>query len=148
MSLKDKINEDLNAALKAKDVTRTDTLRSIRAEILKMDKSGMNREMTEEEEIQLLSKQSKMRKESIEMFKTAGRQDLVDKETSQLNIISEYLPKPMSTEEAETVITNILSDTGITEQKDLGKVMGEIMKQLKGKIDGKIIQDIVKSKLS
>ncbi|MEP7146306.1 MAG: GatB/YqeY domain-containing protein [bacterium] len=148
MSLKNKINEDLNAALKAKDVTRTDTLRSIRAEILKMDKSGMNREMTEEEEIQLLSKQAKMRRESIEMFQTAGRQDLVDKETAQLNIINEYLPEQMSSDEAENVIVKILTDTGATSQKDFGKVMGEIMKQLKGKIDGKIIQDIVKSKLS
>ncbi len=148
MSLKNKINEDLNAALKAKDMTRIDTMRSIRAEILKMDKSGMNREMTEEEEIQLLSRQAKMRRESIEMFQTADRQDLVDKEVSQLNIINEYLPKQMSDEEAEAVIVKILTDTGVTSQKDFGKVMGEIMKQLKGKIDGKIIQDIVKSKLS
>ncbi|MEO8665674.1 MAG: GatB/YqeY domain-containing protein [Ignavibacteria bacterium] len=148
MSLKNKINEDLNSAMKSKDVTRTETLRSVRAEILKMDKSGMNREMNEEEEIQLLGKQAKMRRESIEMFQNAGRQDLVDRETAQLNIISEYLPKQMSNEEAEAVIVKILSDTGVTSQKDFGKVMGEIMKQLKGKIDGKIIQDIVKSKLS
>lgn len=148
MSLKNRINEDLNAALKSKDATRTDTLRSIRAEILKMDKSGMNREMTEDEEMQLLSKQAKMRRESIEMFQTAARQDLVDKETSQLNIINEYLPKQMSNEDAEAAVDKILADTGITSQKDLGKVMGEIMKLLKGKIDGKLIQDIVKSKLS
>lgn len=148
MSLKNKINEDLNTALKSKDNTRVDTLRSIRAEILKMDKSGMNREMTEEEEIQLLSKQAKMRKESIEMFKNAARLDLVDKETAQLAIINEYLPKQMSKDEAEVIIVKILNDKGITSQKDFGKVMGEIMKQLKGKLDGKVIQDIVKSKLS
>ena len=148
MSLKDKINEDLNTALKSKDNTRIDTLRSIRTEILKMDKSGMNREMTEEEEIQLLSRQAKMRKESIEMFSSAGRNDLVEKENSQLQIINEYLPKQMSAEEAEGIINKILSDTGITSQKDFGKAMGEAMKQLKGKIDGKIIQDILKSKLS
>ncbi len=148
MSLKNKINENLNAALKAKDNTRVDTLRSIRAEILKMDKSGMNREMTEEEEIQLLTKQAKMRRESIEMFANAGRQDLVDKEKAQLDIISEYLPEQMSKEEAEKIITKIVTDTGATSQKDFGKVMGEVMKELKGKIDGKIIQEILKSKLS
>ncbi len=148
MSLKNKVNGDLNSALKAKDNTRTDTLRSIRAEILKMDKSGMNREMTEEEEITLLSKQAKMRRESIELFSNAGRQDLVDKEQSQLEIINEYLPKQMTKEEAETIIAKILSDAGVTSQKDFGKVMSEVMKQLKGKIDGKIIQEIVKSKLS
>ncbi|MGB3017729.1 MAG: GatB/YqeY domain-containing protein, partial [Ignavibacteria bacterium] len=77
MSLKTKIYEDLNSAMKAKDNVRTETLRSIRAEILKMDQSGMNREMNEEEEIELISRQAKMRKESIEMFGQAGRQDLV-----------------------------------------------------------------------
>lgn len=148
MSLKNKINEDLNAALKAGAKEKMETLRSIRAEILKMDKSGMNREMTEEEEIQLLSRQAKMRKESIEMFQTAGRQDLVDKEKSQLAIISEYLPEQMSPEEAEKIIIKILSETGITEQKDFGRAMGEAMKELKGKIDGKVIQDLLKSKLS
>jgi hypothetical protein len=148
MSLKTKINEDLNAAMKAKDNVRVETLRSIRAEILKMDKSGMNREMTEQEEIDLLSKQAKMRKESIELFAQAGRKDLVDKENAQLLIINEYLPAQMSPEEAEAIVSNIISETGASSQKDFGKVMGEAMKSLKGKIDGKIIQDLVKSKLS
>jgi len=148
VSLKNKINEDLNAALKAGAKEKMETLRSIRAEILKIDKSGMNREMTEEEEIQLLSRQAKMRKESIEMFETAGRQDLVDKEKSQLAIISEYLPEQMSAEEAEKIIIKILADTGISEKKDFGKAMGEAMKELKGKIDGKVIQDLLKSRLS
>ncbi|HQY19467.1 MAG TPA: GatB/YqeY domain-containing protein [Ignavibacteria bacterium] len=148
MSLKNKINEDLNTALKAKETVRIETLRSIRAEILKMDKSGMNREMNEDEEIQLLSKQAKMRKESIDLFREAARIDLVDKEQAQLDIINEYLPKQMSADEAGIIVDNILKESGITEQKDFGKLMGEVMKQLKGKIDGKIIQDLVKSKLN
>ncbi|MBL0106582.1 MAG: GatB/YqeY domain-containing protein [Ignavibacteria bacterium] len=148
MSLKVKINEDLNNALKAKDTVKIDTLRSIRAEILKMDKSGMNREMTPEEEIQLLAKQAKMRKESIELFAQAGRKDLVDKEQAQLDLINEYLPEQMSEKEADEIITKIISDAGTTSQKDFGRLMSEVMKQLKGKIDGKIIQDILKSKLS
>ena len=148
MSLKVKINEDLNNALKAKDTVKIDTLRSIRAEILKMDKSGMNREMTPEEEIQLLAKQAKMRKESIELFAQAGRKDLVDKEQAQLDLINQYLPEQMSEKEADEIITKIISDAGTTSQKDFGRLMSEVMKQLKGKIDGKIIQDILKSKLS
>ena len=148
MSLKQTINEDLNAAIKSKDTTRIDTLRSIRAEILKMDKSGMNREMTGEEEIQLLSKQAKMRKEAIDMFGTAGRKDLVEKEQAQLEIIQRYLPAQMSEKEAGEIIDKILNDAGITSQKDFGKAMGEAMKQLKGKIDGKIIQELLKNKLS
>ncbi|MEO6694142.1 MAG: GatB/YqeY domain-containing protein [Ignavibacteria bacterium] len=148
MSLKNKINEDLNTALKAKDAVRIDTLRSVRAEILKMDKSGMNREMNEEEELQLLNKQAKMRRESIEMFAGAGRQDLVEKENAQLNVLGEYLPKQMTEEEAGVIVEKILLNFPDASQKDLGKIMGEVMKQLKGKIDGKVLQEIVKVRLT
>ena len=148
MSLKEKIIADLTAAMKNQDAARTETLRSIRAEILKMDKSGMQREMNEEEEIQLLTRQVKMRKESIEMFENGNRPDLAEKEKKQLEIISEYLPKPLSREEAETVISNVIAELGAVTEKDFGKVMSASMKSLKGKIDGKIIQEIVKSKLS
>lgn len=148
MSLKEKINDDLKAAMKNQDVVRTETLRSIRAEILKMDKSGMQREMTEEEEIQLLSRQVKMRKESIEMFEKGNRSDLAEKEKKQLDIINEYMPKPLTREEAEEVINNVIKEIGEVTEKDFGKVMSASMKSLKGKIDGKIIQEIVKAKLS
>ena len=148
MNLKKKITDDLSNAMKAKDVVRIETLRSIRAEILKMDKSGLNREINEEEENQILSKQAKMRKEAIEMFKNAGREDLVIKETNQLEIINEYLPKQISKEEATIIISKIINDNGATSIKDLGKVMGSVMTELKGKIDGKLIQEIVRNHLS
>ncbi|MCX6158404.1 MAG: GatB/YqeY domain-containing protein [Ignavibacteriota bacterium] len=147
MSLKEKITDDLKQSMLAQNAFRTETLRSIRAEILKMDKSGMDREMNEEEELQLLNKQAKMRKESIEMFETAGRADLVERETKQLEIINEYLPKQLSREEAEAIIDNVIKESGATSAKDIGKVMGPVMKELKGKFDGKIIQEIVKSRL-
>jgi len=148
MSLKEKINADLTQAMKNKDSIRLDTLRSIRAEILKMDKSGMHREMNEEEEIQLLAHQAKLRKESIEVFEKAGRIDLSEKESKQLSIINEYLPKPLSKDEAEIIISNIIAELGEVTEKDFGKVMGIAMKNLKGKFDGKDIQEIVKSKLT
>lgn len=147
MSLKDKITEDLTASMKAQNAFRTETLRSIRAEILKMDKSGMDREMNEEEELGLLNRQAKMRKESIEMFESAGRMDLVERETKQLDIINEYLPKQLSKEEAEAIVDSVIKESGATGAKDIGKVMGPVMKELKGKFDGKIIQEIVKSRL-
>jgi uncharacterized protein YqeY len=147
MSLKEKIGEDLKQSMLAQNAFRTETLRSIRAEILKMDKSGMDREMNEEEELQLLNRQAKMRKESIEMFEAAGRTDLVERETKQLEIIKEYLPKQLSREEAEAIIDNVIKESGATSAKDIGKVMGPVMKELKGKFDGKIIQEIVKSRL-
>jgi hypothetical protein len=148
MSLKDKITEDLTNAMKLRDAFRTETLRSIRAEILKMDKSGMNREMNAEEEIQLLMRQAKMRKESLEIFESAGRPELAEKEKKQLDIINEYLPKQMPREEAEKIIDSIISSSGVTSIKDIGKVMGAVMKELKGKLDGKLIQEIVKSRLA
>lgn len=148
MSLKDKINEDLKSAMKAQDAVLTETLRSIRAEIIKMDKSGMNREMTPEEEIQLLNRQVKMRKETIEMAEKAGRNDIADKEKVQLEIIDKYLPEQMSREEAEKIVSKILNDIGATSVKDTGKAMGAVMKELKGKIDGTVVQEIVKSKLN
>ncbi len=147
MSLKEKINEDLKAAMKSQDAVRMETLRGIRAEIIKMDKTGMQREMNEDEEIQLLMRQVKMRKEAIEMFEMGNRSDLVEKENKQLEIINEYLPKPLSREEAEEVINNVIKESGDVTAKDFGKVMSASMKTLKGKIDGKIIQEIVKSKL-
>ena len=147
MSLEEKINEDLTAAMKSKDTIRLEALRSIRSEIIKMDKSGMNREMTEEEEIQLLIKQAKTRKESIEMFEDAGRNDLVEKEKGQLDVINEYLPAQMSREEAEKKVDEIIVGSGEVTEKDFGRIMGSAMKELKGKIDGKVVQEIVKAKL-
>jgi uncharacterized protein len=147
MSLKDKINEDLRNAMKNQDAARTETLRSIRAEIINMDKSGMQREMNEEEEIQLLMRQVKMRKESIEMFEKGNRPELAEKEKKQLDIINEYMPKPLTREEAETIISGIIKEMGEVSEKDFGKVMSASMKSLKGKLDGKIIQEIVKNKL-
>lgn len=147
MSLKDKINADLKTAMINKDAVRLETIRSIRSEILKMDKSGMDREMTEEEEVQLVSRQAKLRKEAIEQYQAAGRTDLVEKEQAQLNIINEYLPAQLTEEEAEVIIDGVIKDTGATSQKDFGKVMGAAMKALKGKVEGNVIQNIVKKKL-
>ncbi len=147
MSLKEKINEDLKAAIKSQNPLRIETIRSIRAEILKMDKSGMGREMTEEEEIELLSKQAKMRKESMELFEKAGRTELVMHEKEQLKIIEEYLPKQMSEEEVKNIISDLILKMGDVTAKDFGKVMGMVMKELKGKADGKLVQDVVKAKL-
>ncbi|MFA5405649.1 MAG: GatB/YqeY domain-containing protein, partial [Ignavibacteria bacterium] len=128
MSLKNKINEDLKSAMKNQDAVRTETIRSIRAEIINMDKSGMQREMNEEEELQLLMRQVKMRKESIEMFEKGNRADLADKEKKQLDIINEYLPKPLSRDEAEVVINNVIKELGDVTEKDFGKVMSASMK--------------------
>lgn len=147
MSLKEKINDELKKAMIAKDQVRLDTIRAIRSEILKMDKSGMDREMTEAEELQLLNKQAKLRRESIEQFEAAGRNELVENETAQLKIIEEFLPEQMTSEEAGKVIDLIISEMSEEDKTEFSKVMAAAMKELKGKIDGKVVQTLVKLKV-
>ncbi|MGE5314543.1 MAG: GatB/YqeY domain-containing protein [Acidobacteriota bacterium] len=148
MTLSQTISEDLKNAMKAGDKNRTETLRMVRAQILEFEKKGLNREMTADEEMALLLNAVKKRKESIELYEKAGRQDLVEKESAEVAVISEYLPKQMSREEAETVIAGIIAQAGASGPGDLGKVMPLVMKELKGKLDGKIINEIVRTKLS
>lgn len=148
MNLTEKINEDLKSAMKSGNKVRLETLRMLRAQILEFEKSGLNREMTEDDSMKILLSAVKKRKESVEVYEKAGRNELAEKELKEIEIIQEYLPKQMSREEAEGIIAKIIADVAGTSSKDIGKVMPPIMKELKGKLDGKIINEIVKQKLS
>ncbi len=148
MGLKDKINEDLKSAMKSGDKIRLETVRMLRAQILEFEKSGIDRKMNDDDEMKILLSAVKKRKESIEVYEKAGRKELVDQESKELEIIQEYLPKQLTKEEAEVIVTKIIADLGVTSAKEMGKVMPAVMKELKGKIDGKIISEIVKQKLS
>ena len=151
MSLKEQIGEDIKTAMKAKDKVRLQTVRSIKKAILEKEveirPQGQD-SLTPEQEIELLSQQAKQRRDSIEQFKNAGRDDLADKESQELEVIESYLPAQASDEEIETLVDELIASSGASSMKDLGKVMGPAMKQLKGKADGKKIQALVKSKLS
>jgi len=151
MSLKEQIGEDIKTAMKAKDKIRLQTVRGIKKAILdkevELRPKGQDA-LTPEQEIELLSQQAKQRRDSIEQFTNAGREDLADKESQELAIIETYLPEQVSDEEIEAVIDELIANSGATTMKDLGKVMGPAMKQLKRKADGKKIQELVKSKLS
>ncbi len=151
MSLKDRIGEEIKSAMKAKDKIRLETVRGIKKAILEKEVAlrpkGQD-SLTEEQEIELLVQQAKQRRDSIEQYQNAGRDDLVAKESQELAIIETYLPKQLDDSEIETILDEIIASVGATSAKDLGKVMGAAMKQLKGKADGKKIQAIVKSKLS
>lgn len=151
MDLKERIGEDIKTAMKAKDKIRLQTVRSIKKAILEKEvevrPQGQD-SLTPEQEIELLSQQAKQRRDSIEQFKNAGRDDLADKETQELAIIETYLPEQVSDSELEAIIDKLIASVGATSAKDLGKVMGPAMKQLKGKADGKKIQALVKSKLA
>ena len=151
MSLKEQIGEDIKTAMKAKDKLRLQTVRGIKKAILEKEvelrPKGQDT-LTPEQEIELLSQQAKQRRDSIEQFKNAGRDDLAEKESEELAIIETYLPEQLSEEEVESIIDELITSSGASTLKDLGRVMGPAMKQLKGKADGKKIQELVKSKLS
>ncbi|MEL6927950.1 MAG: GatB/YqeY domain-containing protein [Cyanobacteria bacterium J06600_6] len=151
MSLKEQIGEDIKTAMKAKDKIRLQTVRGIKKAILdkevELRPQGQDA-LTTEQEIELLSQQAKQRRDSIEQFTNAGREELAEKESQELAIIETYLPEQMSDEAVEAIIDELIANSGATTMKDLGKVMGPAMKQLKGKADGKKIQELVKSKLS
>lgn len=148
MKLKEKINNDLKDAMRSKDKIRLETIRSIRALILEFEKSGSHEELNEEKEINLLTSAAKKRKEAIEQYENAGRQDLSDKEKAELEIIQSYLPKQLSPEEVEAEIKRIASEVGAVSKADFAKLMPASIKQLKGKADGKLIKEIVEKLLS
>ncbi|MEJ2505032.1 MAG: GatB/YqeY domain-containing protein [Ignavibacteriaceae bacterium] len=148
MNLKEKVNEDLKEALKSGDKIRLQTIRSIRALILEFEKSGSGKEFNEEEEIKLLSSAAKKRKESIEQYKNAGRNDLAQNEEAELNIIMGYLPKQLDEKEIENKIREIAKELGAETKADFGKLMSAAMKELKGKADGKVVKLIVEKVLS
>jgi len=147
MALTEIINEDLKAAMKSGDSLKLNTIRSIRAQIIELSKRGIGTSITPEEEMTALLAAAKKRKEAIEMYEKAGRNDLADQEKRELEIISTYLPKQMSREEGEVIIKKIIENIGATSSKDFSKVMPVAMKELKGKIDGKVIQEVVKQQL-
>ena len=147
MNLTQHINEDLKTAMKSGNKLRLETLRMLRAQIIEFEKKGLDRPMNEDDEMSILMSASKKRKEAIEIFTKAGRMELVEQETKELEIISEYLPKQLSREDAEKIVENLIQQSGAASMKDLGKVMPSAMKELKGKIDSKVISEIVKQKL-
>ena len=147
MALTEIINEDLKAAMKSGDSVKLNTIRSIRAQMIELSKRGTGTSITPEEEMTVLLAAAKKRKEAIEMYEKAGRNDLADQEKRELDIISAYLPKQMSREEDEVIIKKIIENIGATSSKDFSKVMPVAMKELKGKIDGKVVQEVVKQQL-
>ncbi len=143
MGLREKIIDDMKIAMKSGDKMRLETIRSVRALILEFDKSGANRELTPDDEIAMLSTAVKKRKESVEIFTNAGRMDLADKESAELKILQEYLPKQLSEEEIITEIKTIAAEVGASSKTDFAKLMPAAMKQLKGKADGKTVKALV-----
>ena len=151
MSLKDQISDDIKTAMKAKDKIRLGTVRSIKKVLLEKESEirGKGRdELTPEEEMGILVQQAKQRRDSIEQYTNAGRQDLADQEAEELTIIESYLPSQLSDDEVAAAIDEIIQSVGASGPRDMGKVMGPAMQKLKGQADGKKVQEMVKSKLA
>jgi uncharacterized protein YqeY len=148
MSLFDKISEDLKAAMLARQKDRLESLRAIKTALLLAKTESGSHEITPDQEIKILQKMVKQRRESAEIFKSQNRTELCENEIKEAAIIEEYLPKQMSEAELIPVLKAIIEKTGATSAKDMGKVMGAASKELAGKADGKMIAENVKKLLS
>lgn len=143
MNLKDKINQDLKDAMKSGDKIKLETIRSVRALILEFEKSGAGKELTAEDEVKMLSTAVKKRKDSIEQFRNAGREELASKEEKELEILLSYLPKQLSEDEIADKIKLLAAEIGAKTKEDFPKLMPLVMKELKGKADGKLVKTLV-----
>lgn len=148
MSLEQNIMAQMKDAMKAKDEAGLRGLRAIKAAILLAKTSGSGSEITADDEIKLLQKLVKQRKDSLDIFRQQNRADLAQKEEEEIAIIEKFLPKQMDTEELKTIIAAIITQTGASSPADMGKVMGVASKQLAGQADGKTISAVVKELLS
>lgn len=148
MKLQDKVTEQLKTAMKNKDGVRLDSLRAIKSAILlALTEKGAKADLTEDEELKILQKLVKQRKDSAALYREQGREDLAGPELAQAEIIGEFLPRQLSEAEIEKEVKNIIAETGASSMKDMGKVMGIASKRLAGKADGKTISAIVKKNL-
>jgi hypothetical protein len=135
--------------MKARNALRLEALRSIKKELIEIKTSGKSGgEISEDEELKLLQRMVKQRKDSATIYSAQGRADLYDKEVAEAEIISEFLPEQMSPEEMEQVVADIIKEVGAESVKDMGKVMGVAAKKLAGKADGKDVSNTVKRLLS
>ena len=149
MSLQTKVMEALKEAMKAKDTVALESLRAIKSAILlARTEAGASEELSEADELKLLQKLVKQRKDSAALYAQQGRNDLAEPELAQMAVIEKFLPAQLSEAEVETALRGIINQMGATTPKDMGKVMGVATKQLAGKADGKLISEIVKRLLS
>lgn len=149
MSLQNDIMEGIKTAMRAKDTVALESLRAVKsALLLAQTETGAKEELSQEEEIKLLQRLVKQRKDSAAIYIQQGRQDLADPEIEQAAIIEKFLPAQLSEEEVEALVKKIIADNGFSGMADMGKVMGIASKELAGSADGKTISSAVKKALS
>ncbi|MCB8963569.1 MAG: GatB/YqeY domain-containing protein [Bacteroidales bacterium] len=149
MSLEERINQDIKAAMMAKEKVKLEALRAIKSAILLAKTDGEHKDsLSTDVEMKLLQKQYKQRKDAAEQYIQAGRQELADKELEEASFIEEYLPKMLSADELKAELVKIIEQVGAKAPSDMGKVMGVASKALAGKADGKAISEMVKQILA
>jgi uncharacterized protein YqeY len=148
MSLQENVNEQLKTAMKAKDTVALESLRAIKTAIMMAQTQAGAKELTLEDEIKLVQKLVKQRKDSAEIFHQQGRLDLAEPEEAQIKIIEQFLPEQLDEAAITEIVTGIIAKIGAAGMKDMGKVMGMASIEMAGKADGKTISTIVRQKLS
>ena len=149
MTLFDQISEDIKAAMKARDKVRLETLRNIKKVFLEAKTApGANDTLEDADALKILQKLAKQGRETAQTYIDNNRQDLADEELAQAKVIEEYLPKPLTEEEIEKEVNDIIAQTGAQGMKDMGKVMGMASKKMAGRADGRAISTIVKKLLA
>jgi hypothetical protein len=142
MTLAERLNEDMKLAMKSQDKLRLSVLRMIRAAV-KNQEIERKRPLDDGELIDVLSREIKQRKDSLQDFEKAGRTDLAEQVTAEIEIISAYLPKPLTDEEVTALVQQTIQETGASSKADMGKVMAALMPKVKGRADGKLVNQIV-----
>ena len=142
-----KLQDEMKTAMKSGDKDRLSVIRMLISEIKKVQ-IDKKKELSDDEIIQVLQRYAKQRKESIKQYREAGREDLAQKEEAELKVVQEFLPKPLSEEEIEKIVEQVITETGASSMKDMGRVMKSVMEKIKGRADGSVVSSIVKKKLS
>jgi hypothetical protein len=147
MTLAERLNEDLKLAMKSQDKFKLSVLRMVRAAI-KNQEIERRRTLDDSEVIDVLSREIKQRKDSLQDFEKAGRTDLAEQAAAEIEIIGAYLPKPLTEEEVTALVQQTIQETGASSKADMGKVMAALMPKVKGRADGKLVNQIVSQHLS
>ena len=147
MSLEKAIMDQMKAAMKAKDTIALQALRAVKSAFLLAKTEGSNHELTEQDEVKIIQKQVKQRKDSAAVFMEQGREDLAEPELKEAEILAQFLPEALSEEAIEKIVVSTIEKLGASGMKDMGKVMGILSKELAGKADGKTISTFVRKNL-
>ncbi len=147
MSLIVRIQEELSKAMRDRDAERRDTLRLILSSLQSAQKE-LQRELQEQEELQVLQRERKRRVEAAEAFRAGGREEQAESEERELDVLEEFMPEPLSEEDLESIIDDAIAECGATSMRDLGRVMADVMPQVAGRADGSAVSQLVREKLA